>query len=168
MRTWPLTRKVNLPLPLELPAPPDRFYGGRSRACSVSDISVSAALHRPHCGEYRQSHTPLLSLLPLSPLPCLLHHCLQNYERLQSDYVTDDHDREFSVTDLSVQMFTVPSLVSMCRKRRPAVRRKPFPFYFSCFLLQLFIPLSLLLVLSSFLFTVMHWNYYHFLIKTEI
>uniref|UniRef100_A0A8C1UEU4 E3 ubiquitin-protein ligase n=1 Tax=Cyprinus carpio TaxID=7962 RepID=A0A8C1UEU4_CYPCA len=91
----------------------DRFYGGRSRACSVSDLSVSAALHRPHCGEYRQSHTPLLSLLLLSPLLCLLHHCLQNYERLQSDYVKDDHDREFSVTDLSVQMFTVPSLARM-------------------------------------------------------
>lgn len=36
----------------------------------------------------------------------------QNYERLQSDYVRDDHDREFSITDLSVQIFTVPSLVS--------------------------------------------------------
>uniref|UniRef100_A0A4W4FQ45 E3 ubiquitin-protein ligase n=1 Tax=Electrophorus electricus TaxID=8005 RepID=A0A4W4FQ45_ELEEL len=33
--------------------------------------------------------------------------------RLQSDYVKDDHDREFSVTDLSVQMFTVPSLARM-------------------------------------------------------
>uniref|UniRef100_A0A673N7I0 E3 ubiquitin-protein ligase n=1 Tax=Sinocyclocheilus rhinocerous TaxID=307959 RepID=A0A673N7I0_9TELE len=62
---------------------------------------------------YRQSHTPLLSLLPLSPLLCLLHRCLQNYERLQNDYVKDDHDREFSVTDLSVQMFTVPSLARM-------------------------------------------------------
>uniref|UniRef100_A0A8C2F5Y0 E3 ubiquitin-protein ligase n=1 Tax=Cyprinus carpio TaxID=7962 RepID=A0A8C2F5Y0_CYPCA len=37
----------------------------------------------------------------------------KNYERLQSDYVKDDHDREFSVTDLSVQMFTVPSLARM-------------------------------------------------------
>uniref|UniRef100_A0A8C1IBK9 E3 ubiquitin-protein ligase n=1 Tax=Cyprinus carpio TaxID=7962 RepID=A0A8C1IBK9_CYPCA len=72
-----------------------------------------AALHRPHCGEYRQSHTPLLSLLPLSPLLRPLHHSLQNYERLQSDYVKDDHDREFSITDLSVQMFTVPSLARM-------------------------------------------------------
>ncbi|XP_037700845.1 E3 ubiquitin-protein ligase UBR2 isoform X4 [Choloepus didactylus] len=36
-----------------------------------------------------------------------------NYERLQSDYVTDDHDREFSITDLSVQIFTVPSLARM-------------------------------------------------------
>ncbi|XP_028324302.1 E3 ubiquitin-protein ligase UBR2 [Gouania willdenowi] len=35
------------------------------------------------------------------------------YERLQSDYVKDDHDREFSITDLSVQMFTVPSLARM-------------------------------------------------------
>lgn len=26
--------------------------------------------------------------------------------------MTDDHDREFSVADLSVQIFTVPSLVS--------------------------------------------------------
>uniref|UniRef100_A0A673MB28 E3 ubiquitin-protein ligase n=1 Tax=Sinocyclocheilus rhinocerous TaxID=307959 RepID=A0A673MB28_9TELE len=37
----------------------------------------------------------------------------KNYECLQSDYVKDDHDREFSVTDLSVQMFTVPSLARM-------------------------------------------------------
>uniref|UniRef100_A0A4W4FMA3 E3 ubiquitin-protein ligase n=1 Tax=Electrophorus electricus TaxID=8005 RepID=A0A4W4FMA3_ELEEL len=37
----------------------------------------------------------------------------KHYERLQSDYVKDDHDREFSVTDLSVQMFTVPSLARM-------------------------------------------------------
>ncbi|XP_033468365.1 E3 ubiquitin-protein ligase UBR2 isoform X2 [Epinephelus lanceolatus] len=37
----------------------------------------------------------------------------KSYERLQSDYVTDDHDREFSITDLSVQIFTVPSLARM-------------------------------------------------------
>ncbi|XP_054456665.1 E3 ubiquitin-protein ligase UBR2-like [Anoplopoma fimbria] len=37
----------------------------------------------------------------------------KSYERLQCDYVIDDHDREFSVTDLSVQMFTVPSLARM-------------------------------------------------------
>ncbi|XP_056148374.1 E3 ubiquitin-protein ligase UBR2 [Lampris incognitus] len=37
----------------------------------------------------------------------------KNYERLQSDFVRDDHDREFSITDLSVQMFTVPSLARM-------------------------------------------------------
>uniref|UniRef100_A0A3Q4AZ78 E3 ubiquitin-protein ligase n=1 Tax=Mola mola TaxID=94237 RepID=A0A3Q4AZ78_MOLML len=37
----------------------------------------------------------------------------KNYERLQSDYVRDDHDREFSITDLSVQIFTVPSLARM-------------------------------------------------------
>nr|DBA27212.1 TPA: hypothetical protein GDO54_011378 [Pyxicephalus adspersus] len=37
----------------------------------------------------------------------------KNYERLQSDYVKDDHDREFSITDLSVQIFTVPSLARM-------------------------------------------------------
>uniref|UniRef100_A0A452U620 E3 ubiquitin-protein ligase n=1 Tax=Ursus maritimus TaxID=29073 RepID=A0A452U620_URSMA len=29
------------------------------------------------------------------------------------DYVTDDHDREFSIADLSVQIFTVPSLARM-------------------------------------------------------
>ncbi|XP_033841359.1 E3 ubiquitin-protein ligase UBR2 isoform X2 [Periophthalmus magnuspinnatus] len=40
-------------------------------------------------------------------------HFAQNYERLQSDYVKDDHDREFSITDLSVQIFTVPSLARM-------------------------------------------------------
>uniref|UniRef100_A0AAV2L6C4 E3 ubiquitin-protein ligase n=1 Tax=Knipowitschia caucasica TaxID=637954 RepID=A0AAV2L6C4_KNICA len=40
-------------------------------------------------------------------------HFAKNYERLQSDYVKDDHDREFSITDLSVQIFTVPSLARM-------------------------------------------------------
>ncbi|XP_046315700.1 E3 ubiquitin-protein ligase UBR2 isoform X3 [Marmota monax] len=40
----------------------------------------------------------------------------KNYERLQSDYVTDDHDREFSIADLSVQIFTVPSL-NFCSMR---------------------------------------------------
>uniref|UniRef100_A0A671Y2E7 E3 ubiquitin-protein ligase n=1 Tax=Sparus aurata TaxID=8175 RepID=A0A671Y2E7_SPAAU len=37
----------------------------------------------------------------------------KSYERLQCDYVRDDHDREFSITDLSVQIFTVPSLARM-------------------------------------------------------
>ncbi|XP_048449453.1 E3 ubiquitin-protein ligase UBR2-like [Rhincodon typus] len=37
----------------------------------------------------------------------------KNYERLQTDYVNDDHNKEFSVTDLSVQIFTVPSLARM-------------------------------------------------------
>ncbi|XP_040905463.1 E3 ubiquitin-protein ligase UBR2 isoform X2 [Toxotes jaculatrix] len=37
----------------------------------------------------------------------------KTYERLQSDFVKDDHDREFSITDLSVQMFTAPSLARM-------------------------------------------------------
>ncbi|KAJ3610249.1 hypothetical protein NHX12_022343 [Muraenolepis orangiensis] len=37
----------------------------------------------------------------------------KNYESLQSDYVRDDHDREYSITDLSVQIFTVPSLARM-------------------------------------------------------
>uniref|UniRef100_A0A8C5PGM3 E3 ubiquitin-protein ligase n=1 Tax=Leptobrachium leishanense TaxID=445787 RepID=A0A8C5PGM3_9ANUR len=37
----------------------------------------------------------------------------KNYERLQSDYVKDDHDREYSITDLSVQIFTVLSLARM-------------------------------------------------------
>ncbi|KAG8443710.1 hypothetical protein GDO86_009037 [Hymenochirus boettgeri] len=37
----------------------------------------------------------------------------KNYERLQNDYVKDDHDREFSIIDLSVQIFTVPSLARM-------------------------------------------------------
>ncbi|XP_055358375.1 E3 ubiquitin-protein ligase UBR2 isoform X3 [Betta splendens] len=40
-------------------------------------------------------------------------HFAKSYERLQSDYVIDDHDREFSITDLSVQIFTVPSLARM-------------------------------------------------------
>lgn len=103
-----------LSLVIELPAPPDRFYGWWSRALSVSDLSVCATLHRPHLGEYlNPTHSfSLLCLSPLLRLPCC---CWQNYERLQSDYVKDDHDREFSVTDLSVQIFTVPSLVSTRR-----------------------------------------------------
>lgn len=90
----------------ELQTPPDRFYGGRPRARGVSDVTVSAAVHRPLCGEYGPSAHPHTCLFACLPLP----H--QNYQRLQSDYVRDDHDREFSITDLSVQIFTVPSLVS--------------------------------------------------------
>lgn len=113
---WPGRWMCPHPLSLfiELPAPPDRFYGGWSRALSVSDLSVCATLHRPHLGEYLNPiHSfSLFCLSPLLRLPCC---CWQNYERLQSDYVKDDHDREFSVTDLSVQIFTVPSLVSIRR-----------------------------------------------------
>uniref|UniRef100_A0A8C0XLZ1 E3 ubiquitin-protein ligase n=1 Tax=Castor canadensis TaxID=51338 RepID=A0A8C0XLZ1_CASCN len=34
----------------------------------------------------------------------------QYYKQLQKDYISDDHDRSISVTALSVQMFTVPTL----------------------------------------------------------
>ncbi|KAM4729976.1 LOW QUALITY PROTEIN: E3 ubiquitin-protein ligase UBR2 [Anableps anableps] len=64
-----------------------------------SVVSTGLLLLRPH--------TPLSLCVSLSPTPT------QNYERLQSDYIRDDHDREFSITDLSVQMFTVPSLARM-------------------------------------------------------
>uniref|UniRef100_A0A669BGF9 E3 ubiquitin-protein ligase n=1 Tax=Oreochromis niloticus TaxID=8128 RepID=A0A669BGF9_ORENI len=37
----------------------------------------------------------------------------KNYRRLQTDFMEDDHERVFSITDLSVQMFTVPSLARM-------------------------------------------------------
>lgn len=37
---------------------------------------------------------------------------LQNYRRLQTDFMEDDHERVVSVTSLSVQLFTVPSMVS--------------------------------------------------------
>uniref|UniRef100_A0A8C5T9N6 E3 ubiquitin-protein ligase n=1 Tax=Malurus cyaneus samueli TaxID=2593467 RepID=A0A8C5T9N6_9PASS len=37
----------------------------------------------------------------------------RNYERLQSDFMKDDHDRELSIADLSIQIFTVPSLARM-------------------------------------------------------
>lgn len=36
----------------------------------------------------------------------------QNYRRLQTDFMEDDHERVVSVTSLSVQLFTVPTLVS--------------------------------------------------------
>lgn len=62
---------------------------------TVVSTSLSSACHTP----------PSFSVCP-PPSWC------QNYEHLQNDYVKDDHDREFSITDLSVQMFTVPSLVS--------------------------------------------------------
>lgn len=35
----------------------------------------------------------------------------QYYKALQKEYISDDHDRVLSVTALSVQMFTVPTLV---------------------------------------------------------
>lgn len=139
---WPLTRKMNVPhhlsLVIELPAPPDRFYGGWSRALSVSDLSVCATLHRPYFGEYLN---PIysFSLFCLSPLLRLPYSCWQNYERLQSDYVKDDHDREFSITDLSVQIFTVPSLVSKkrdccCNDDWLSLSVNSFEFVFSAYI----------------------------------
>lgn len=38
---------------------------------------------------------------------------LQHYRELQKEYISDDHERQISVTALSVQMFTVPTLVSI-------------------------------------------------------
>ncbi|XP_070398902.1 E3 ubiquitin-protein ligase UBR2 isoform X1 [Nothobranchius furzeri] len=37
----------------------------------------------------------------------------KNYRRLQTDYMEDDHDRLVSVTSLSVQLFTVPTMARM-------------------------------------------------------
>lgn len=37
---------------------------------------------------------------------------LQNYRSLQTDFLEDDHERVVSVTSLSVQLFTVPTVVS--------------------------------------------------------
>uniref|UniRef100_A0A8C2H8R9 E3 ubiquitin-protein ligase n=1 Tax=Cyprinus carpio TaxID=7962 RepID=A0A8C2H8R9_CYPCA len=49
--------------------------------------------------------------LPFAVAESLFRLCSSSPPLL--DYVKDDHDREFSVTDLSVQMFTVPSLARM-------------------------------------------------------
>ncbi|MEE6524980.1 hypothetical protein FKM82_024736, partial [Ascaphus truei] len=35
---------------------------------------------------------------------------VKHYKQLQKEYIDDDHDRSISVTALSVQMFTVPTL----------------------------------------------------------
>lgn len=35
----------------------------------------------------------------------------QHYKQLQKDYTLDDHERSISITALSVQIFTVPTLV---------------------------------------------------------
>ena len=48
--------------------------------------------------------------------------------------MTDDHDREFSVADLSVQIFTVPSLVSTERLENALVFH--FPGGKTCVLLN--------------------------------
>lgn len=37
---------------------------------------------------------------------------LQHYKQLQKDFISDDHERSISITALSVQIFTVPTLVS--------------------------------------------------------
>lgn len=39
----------------------------------------------------------------------------KNYRRLQTDFMEDDHERVVSVTSLSVQLFTVPTMVSTPR-----------------------------------------------------
>uniref|UniRef100_A0A9J7Y168 E3 ubiquitin-protein ligase n=1 Tax=Cyprinus carpio carpio TaxID=630221 RepID=A0A9J7Y168_CYPCA len=49
--------------------------------------------------------------LPFAVAQSLFRLCSSSPPPL--DYVKDDHDREFSITDLSVQMFTVPSLARM-------------------------------------------------------
>lgn len=41
----------------------------------------------------------------------LIYYVFQYYKQLQKEYISDDHDRSISVTALSVQMFTVPTLV---------------------------------------------------------
>lgn len=38
----------------------------------------------------------------------------KNYQQLQKDFMEDDHERAVSVAALSVQLFTVPTLVSKC------------------------------------------------------
>ena len=37
----------------------------------------------------------------------------QYYKQLQKDFINDDHERSISITALSVQIFTVPTLVSL-------------------------------------------------------
>lgn len=37
----------------------------------------------------------------------------QHYKQLQRDFIVDDHERSISITALSVQIFTVPTLVSV-------------------------------------------------------
>lgn len=37
--------------------------------------------------------------------------CFQYYKQLQKDFIIDDHERSISITALSVQIFTVPTLV---------------------------------------------------------
>lgn len=37
----------------------------------------------------------------------------QHFKLLQKDFINDDHERSISITALSVQIFTVPTLVSV-------------------------------------------------------
>ncbi|XP_046711512.1 E3 ubiquitin-protein ligase UBR1 isoform X2 [Silurus meridionalis] len=46
-------------------------------------------------------------LLVLSLFSCVFH---QHYKQLQEDFIRDDHERNISITALSVQIFTVPTL----------------------------------------------------------
>lgn len=105
MVTFDLEVKCRPPLQNYRRLQTDFMEDDHERVVSVTSLSVqlftvpsvvsTAPAARPH--------TCLSACLPLTH---------QNYQRLQSDYVRDDHDREFSITDLSVQIFTVPSLVS--------------------------------------------------------
>ncbi|XP_037397971.1 E3 ubiquitin-protein ligase UBR1 isoform X5 [Pygocentrus nattereri] len=51
-------------------------------------------------------HT-LIENIDLALFVCIL---LQHYKQLQEDFISDDHERNISVTALSVQIFTVPTL----------------------------------------------------------
>ncbi|XP_043836500.1 E3 ubiquitin-protein ligase UBR1 [Dromiciops gliroides] len=44
---------------------------------------------------------------------CFAMEFVKFYKPLQKDYISDDHDRSLSVTSLSVQMFTVPTLARL-------------------------------------------------------
>ena len=41
----------------------------------------------------------------------------QRYAQMTEDFISDDHDHDVSVSSLSVQIFTVPSLVGLLVKK---------------------------------------------------
>lgn len=54
-----------------------------------------------------------LQLLPLLKLIHAPSLSFQHFKQLQKDFINDDHERSISITALSVQIFTVPTLVSV-------------------------------------------------------
>ena len=65
-------------------------------------------------GSFQSHHHSIMNLFLLW-FPCFMVEilfCPQHYSQILHDFAEDDHDHAVSVTSLSVQIYTVPTVVS--------------------------------------------------------